>query len=85
MALTDEQWTKMYDLSVANSTHIMWIRETLENTTKDIKDCNKRLGILESEQAFIRGHMVRFAGGVAAICAIVVNGVLWAFSHFGAK
>jgi hypothetical protein len=85
MSLTEDQWTKMYDLSVANSTHIEWIRKTLENTTKGIKDCEERLGIVENEQAFIKGHMARFAGGVAAICAIVVNGVLWGFSHFGVK
>jgi hypothetical protein len=83
MALTEEQWDKMYDLSVANGTHIEWIRKTLTENAVEIDDCKKRVRCVETDQAFIKGRMVRFAGGVAVVCAIAVNGILWFFSHLG--
>lgn len=85
MALTEEQWDKLYDLSVANSTHIEWIRKTLTENAVDMKDCDDRVRIVENDQAFIRGRMARFAGSIAIICAIAVNGILWVFNRFGGE
>lgn len=83
MPLTEEQWTKLYDASIANATDIEWIRNTLEETTTNVNDCNGRLRNVEIEQGFTRGRLVRFSGSIAIICTIAVNGILWAFARFG--
>lgn len=85
MVLTPEQWDEMYTLSVANGTHIEWIRKKLIDNDAIMIKRDERLRIVETEQAFMRGKMARFAGGVAAICAISVNAVVWLFGHLGAK
>ena len=83
--LTEDQWTEMYKATVNSSNDIKWIREELKQNGKDIKSCFSRVNALTNEQAFLKGKMTRITVGIATICAVVVNGVLWAFSHFGGK
>ena len=85
MALTDEQWADLYALSVENSTNIAWIRETLINVAKAIERCNTDLQAMEIQQSYLKGKMARISVGIATICAIVVNGILWVFTHYGSK
>ena len=85
MALSDEEWTRMYEMTVKSNTDIGWIRKELVANGKDIKACNLRMNALTNEQAFLKGKMTRITVGIASICAVVVNGVLWAFNHFGGK
>jgi hypothetical protein len=82
MVLTEEQGTKMYDISMANGTHIEWSRKNLTDNDAVMKDRDERLRAVEGNQAFMRGKMTRFVGGVAAVIAIGVNAVLWAVNHF---
>lgn len=85
MALSEDEWRLLYNLSVANGTDIKWIRKALTENAIEMKDYKERMQIVERDQAFIRGKMARFAGGVAAVCAIAVNGILWVLNHIGGK
>ena len=83
--LTNEQWARMYEMAVNSNNDIKWIRKELKQNGEDIKSCFSRVNALTNEQAFLKGKMTRITVGIATICAVVVNGVLWAFNHFGGK
>jgi hypothetical protein len=85
MSLTEEQWTEMYKASIQSGADIVWIREELQANDADLKKCFECITALKSEQSFLKGYLARLAIGVTAICTIIVNVVLWAFSYFGGK
>jgi hypothetical protein len=85
MALTEEQWTEMYKASITSAADIVWIREELQANNADLKKCFECITALKSEQSFLKGYLARLAIGMTAICTIVVNVILWAFSYFGGK
>lgn len=85
MALTEEQWTEMYKTSIQSGADIVWIREELQANDADLKKCFECISKLKSQQSFLKGYIMRLTIGLTAICTIVVNVVLWAFSYFGGK
>jgi hypothetical protein len=85
MPLDEEQWNELYKASIQSRTDIQWIREELQANDADLKKCFECITALKSEQSFLKGYLARLAIGMTAICTIIVNIVLWVFSHFGGK
>jgi SMC interacting uncharacterized protein involved in chromosome segregation len=85
MGLTEEQYMEMYKASIKSSADIFWIREKLQANDADMKKCFERINALKTHQAYMNGRMARMAGGIAAVCAIGVNAILWFFHYFGGK
>lgn len=85
MALTEKQWAEMYKTSIQSGRDIVWIREELQANDADMKKCFDCITALKTKQAYMNGRMARIAAGIAAVCAIAVNGILWMFHYFGGK
>ena len=85
MALSKQQEEEMYANTLAACTSITWIKERLEKGDKRLDDCNARLNDLEIEHSMLKGRLGAFILGLTFIVSLLVNGVLWAYSHFGGK
>lgn len=85
MALTKEKETEMYTKTIVSSESIEWIRKWLEKADGRLDDCQERLRILEGEHLMLKGRLGAFILGLTFIVSLLVNSVLWVWSHVGGK
>ena len=85
MPLSKDQEAEMYKKTLESSKSIEWIRERLEKGDERLDDCHDRLRLLEGEHLLLKGRLGAFILGLTFIVSLLVNGILWAFSHFGGK
>ena len=66
----------------------MTLKQILERLEKGDeileKHCNK-LRQLEVEHSLLKGKLGAFVLGLTFIVSLIVNGILWAYSHLGGK
>jgi hypothetical protein len=85
MALSKQQEEEMYAGTLKACESITWIRERLEAGDRALEKHAKRIRDLETEHSLLKGRLGAFILGLTFIVSLLVNGVLWAFSHFGSK
>ena len=85
MALTKEQETRMYDGTIRTEVVVSQILERLKDGDKKLDDCQDRLRILEAEHSLLKGRLGAFILGLTFIVSLLVNGILWVWSHLGGK
>lgn len=85
MSLTDEQCAELYKKVIEDNTHLTWIKDRLEKGDTAFEGFDKRLVKLESEQSLIKGRLGAFILGLTFFISLLVNGILWMFSHLGSK
>lgn len=85
MPLSKLQEEEMYLKTMETSVNISWIRERLQKGDKTLETHSKRLRCLEREHSILKGKLGAFILGITFIISLFVNGILWAFSHFGGK
>jgi hypothetical protein len=83
MPLSETQEEEMYANTLTACTSITWIKERLEAGDKKLLDCDKRLNDLEVEHSLLKGRLGAFILGLTFIVSLLVNGILWAWSHIG--
>ena len=83
MGLSKEQEEEMYANTLTACNSITWIKERLEKGDKRLDDCNKRLNDIEIEHSMLKGRLGAFILGLTFIVSLLVNGILWAWSHLG--
>ena len=62
-----------------------YTKERFEKGDKQIEECNKRLINLEIAHSLLKGKLGAFILGLTFIVSLLVNGILWAYSHFLGK
>ena len=85
MVLTADQEIRMYDGTIETKVIVSQILERLKDGDKKLEDCQKRLRTLETEHSLLKGRLGAFILGLTFIVSLLMNGVLWAWSHFGSK
>ena len=85
MALSEEQEGEMYRDTIKTATIVSQLQTRLEKGDKQIESCNKRLNDLEIEHSLLKGKLGAFILGLTFIVSLLVNGILWAWSHIGSK
>ena len=85
MALSKEQEIKMYDDTIKTRTIVDQIEKRLEKGDVTLGDCQERLRILETEHSLLKGKLGAFILGLTFIVSLLINGVIWLFSHLGGK
>ena len=85
MALSKEQEEQMYSDTIATKTIVSEMKERFEKGDKQIEECNKRVNDLEIGHSLLKGKLGAFILGLTFIVSLLVNGILWAYSHFGGK
>ena len=85
MALSPEQEGQMYRDTIATKTIVSEMKERFEKGDKKIEKCNERLNDLEIEHSLLKGKLGAFILGLTFIVSLLVNGVLWAWSHLQGK
>jgi len=83
MTLTKEQEIKMYEGTIKTKVIVSQILERLKEGDKKLGDCQDRLRILEAEHSMLKGRLGAFILGLTFIVSLLVNGILWAWSHLG--
>ena len=83
MALSKEQEMQMYDDTIETRTIVNQIEKRLEKGDMTLGDCQERLRILETEHSMLKGKLGAFILGLTFIVSLLINGVLWAWSHLG--
>jgi len=83
MTLTEDQETRMYDGTIETKVIVSQILARLKDGDEKLDDCQKRLRDLEAEHSLLKGRLGAFILGLTFIVSLLVNGILWAFSHFG--
>ena len=85
MALSKEQEVKMYDDTIETRTIVNQIEKRLEKGDVTLGDCQERLRILETEHSMLKGKLGAFILGLTFIVSLIINGVLYLWSHLGGK
>jgi hypothetical protein len=92
MGKTDEEWQELSKLVATCTTNMAWIKERLEKGDSEFDKYEvrfdkyvSRLHELETEHSLLKGRLGAFILGLTFIVSLLVNGILWAFSHFGSK
>jgi len=85
MPLSGEQEIEMYRDTIATKTIVSEMKERFEKGDKQIEKCNERVSSLEIEHSLLKGKLGAFILGLTFIVSLLVNGILWAWSHFGSK
>jgi hypothetical protein len=85
MPLTDVEQREMYDKVLKSDWTLGAINDRLEAGDKKLMDCDKRLNDLEIQHSLLKGRLGAFILGLTFIVSLLVNGILWAYSHFGGK
>jgi len=85
MALSKEQEIKMYDDTIETRTIVNQIEKRLEKGDLTLGDCQERLRILETEHSMLKGKLGAFILGLTFIVSLIINGVLYVWSHLGGK
>lgn len=85
MPLTDAEQREMYDKVLKSDWTLGTIKERLAAGDKKLIDCDKRLNDLEIQHSLLKGRLGAFILGLTFIVSLLVNGILWAYSHFGGK
>ena len=83
MALTNEEWRKLYTASIENRKDILWIRNGMDRHNLEIEKCREGVKALEIDRGFQRGKIVFLAASVTAVLTIATNAALWMFGYFG--
>jgi hypothetical protein len=81
--LSDKQWLELYTSSVENRKDIIYIKDTLEDDRRDIRDCQLKVNALEVNQGVQKGKVAFLAVSIAALLTVLTNAALWLFSHAG--
>ena len=85
MPLSEDQEVEMYRDTIATKTIVSEMKERFEKGDKQIEQCKERLNDLETEHSMLKGRLGAFILGLTFIVSLLVNGILWAYSHFGSK
>ena len=85
MALSEEEEVRMYRDTIKTATIVSQLQTRLEKGDIQIESCNKRLNDLEIEHSLLKGKLGAFILGLTFIVSLLVNGILWAWSHIGGK
>jgi hypothetical protein len=85
MPLTDVEQREMYDKVLKSDWTLGAINDRLAAGDKKLMDCDKRLNDLEIQHSLLKGRLGAFILGLTFIVSLLVNGILWAYSHFGGK
>jgi hypothetical protein len=81
--LSDEQWNELYTSSIETRKDVAWILKGMDQHSNEIEDCRGRIQEIEIARSFARGKVAFLAVAVTALCTILVNACLWAFTHYG--
>ena len=85
MAPTDEECKELSTLVATCTTNMAWIKERLEKGDIVLDRYESRLHELETEHSLLKGRLGAFILGLTFIVSLLVNGILWAWSHIGGK
>ena len=85
MTLSKQQEEEMYRGTIETKVIVSQIRERLEKGDETLNSHSKRLRQLESDHSLLKGKLGAFILGLTFITSLLVNGVLWAYSHLGGK
>jgi len=83
--LSEEQEGEMYRDTIATKTIVSEMKERFEKGDKQIEKCNEKVRNLEIEHSLLKGKLGAFILGLTFIVSFLVNGILWAWSHFLGK
>jgi hypothetical protein len=85
MGKTDEECQELSKLVATCTTNMAWIKERLEKGDVVFDRYESHLHELETEHSLLKGRLGAFILGLTFIVSLLVNGILWAYSHFGSK
>ena len=85
MTLSEQQEEEMYRVTIRTAAIVEQTQERLEKGDRRLEDCTERLNELESEHSILKGRLGAFILGLTFIVSLLVNGVLWAWTHLGGK
>ena len=85
MGLTKEQEEEMYRDTIATKTIVCEMKKQLEKGDMQIENCKDGVNALKIEQALIKGKLGAFILGLTFIASLLVNGVLYVWSHLGGR
>jgi len=83
MGLTEEQEIKMYDGTIETKVIVAQILERLKDGDEKLKDCQKAISHLKIEHSLLKGRLGAFILGLTFLVSLLVNTILWAWSHLG--
>lgn len=85
MGLSKEQEEEMYKTTLETAKDISWIREQFQEYEATQKEQEGRIQDLEVEHSLLKGKLGAFILGLTFIISLLVNGILWAWTHLGSK
>jgi hypothetical protein len=85
MTLSPQKEEEMYETTLLTARDIRWIRKQIQDCDETAKEQADKIANLEVEHSLLKGKLGAFILGLSFIVSLLVNGILWAFSRFGAK
>ena len=85
MSLSAKQEEELYKVSIETNMTLKQILERLEKSDEILDRHCKKLRQLEVDHSLLKGKLGAFILGLTFIISLLVNGVLWAYSHLGGK
>jgi hypothetical protein len=85
MGKTDEECQELSKLVATCTTNMAWIKERLEKGDIVFDKHESLLHDLEKEHSLLKGKLGAFILGLTFIVSLLINGILWVWSHIGSK
>jgi len=85
MTLSKTQEEEMYKSTLKTAEDITWIRRCLQDCDDVQVTHGQRLRDLEIEHSLLKGRLGAFILGLTFIVSLLVNGIMWVWSHLGSK